>query len=247
MVRAQRTLEKPATIEGVGLHTGQKAQVTIKPAAANTGIIFIRVDVSGAEPTRAEIEQQLDIEKYPRRTSLASGQYPIHTVEHLLSALYALGIDNAWIEVLGEECPGMDGSSLPFVQAIQQAGVRELPEAREVLKVREPIYISENGSHVVALPGECLKVSYTLDYHHPFLRSQYASFPIDPETYTAEVAPARTFCLEEEVDRLRALGLGKGSDYNNTLVIGTAGVINNSFRFEDEPVRHKISDLVGDL
>ncbi|HPP11188.1 MAG TPA: bifunctional UDP-3-O-[3-hydroxymyristoyl] N-acetylglucosamine deacetylase/3-hydroxyacyl-ACP dehydratase [bacterium] len=247
MNRRQKTIEKPSTLEGIGLHTGQRTRVTIKPACAGTGILFLRKDAPEATPVRAEVEQQLDIEKYPRRTSLSSGDYPIHTVEHLLSALYALEIDNVLVEVEGEECPGMDGSSLPFVEIIQQSGVKELPETREILKVKEPIYISENGSHVVALPAESLKVSYTLDYNHPFLRSQYASFTVAPEIYTRELAPARTFCLEEEVEKLRALGLGKGSDYNNTLVIGRQGVINNTFRFEDEPVRHKISDLVGDL
>ncbi len=247
MNRNQRTIESPATLEGTGLHTGEKSRVTIRPSCANTGILFQRKDVPGAMPVRAEVEQQLDIDKYPRRTSLGMGSYAIHTVEHLLSALYALEIDNVFVEVEGQECPGMDGSSLPFAQILQQAGIKELPQVKEVLKIKEPIYISENGSHVIALPGDTLKVSYTLDYNHSYLRSQYASFVVDPETYMRELAPARTFCLEEEVERLRGLGLGKGSDYSNTLVIGPEGVIKNSFRFADEPVRHKISDLIGDL
>jgi len=247
MPKIQKTIEKSVSIEGVGLHTGQKSRVTFNPAPADSGIRLVRTDVPGAVPVRAEVDNLLDIEKYPRRTSIANGTFYVHTVEHLLSALFALEVDNVLIEMEGEECPGLDGSALQFIEAVKSAGVKELGGQRESFRVKEPIYISDNGSHIIALPGDGLKVSYTLDYPKSLIKSQYASFVVTPETYEKELAPARTFCLEEEVDKLKAIGLGKGSDFSNTLVIGKTGVINNKFRFDDEPVRHKISDLIGDL
>jgi len=234
-------------VEGVGLHTGKTSRCVFKPCPANSGILFVRSDVPDAWPVRAEIDNLVDIERFPRRTSIRNEKFHIHTIEHLLSALFALEIDNILVEVSGEECPGLDGSSAPFCELLRAAGIRDLPEPREVFHLREPIYISENGSQIIALPSNSLRVSYTLDYPKTVLKSQYASFPITPETYERELAPARTFCLEEEVERLRALGLGLGSDYTNTLVIGRDGPIHNSYRFSDEPVRHKIADLIGDL
>lgn len=161
--------------------------------------------------------------------------------------MFGLGIDNMVIEIDGGECPGLDGSSLPFCEVLKKAGVQELSEPKNILRIREPIYISENGTHLIALPYDGLKISYTLDYPLTPLKSQFASFVIDPDTYLKEISPARTFCLEEEVEKLQALGLGKGSDYSNTVVIGTNGIINNTLRFDNEPVRHKILDLIGDL
>lgn len=247
MSNTQKTIKKTVSIEGIGLHTGKKSKVIFNPARADTGILFIRKDIQDKIPVKANIESLLDIDKYPRRTSIGNENFYIHTIEHLLSALFAMEIDNIFIEIEGEECPGLDGSSFPFVKILKNAGIKKLEKPKEIFMIREPIYISENGSHIIALPSEKLKVSYTLDYPGSLLKSQYASFVIEPETYEKEIAPARTFCLEEEVEKLKELGLGKGSDYSNTLVIGKTGIINNKFRFQDEPVRHKILDLIGDL
>jgi len=243
----QKTIEQTVSIEGVGLHTGKKSKVTFKPAPINTGVQFLRTDVPNPIPLKGDVDNLLGIDKFPRRTSLGNATFTIHTVEHLLSALFALQIDNIFVEVEGEECPGLDGSSLKFCEAFKRAGIKNLEAAKEPYRVREPVYISDASAHIIALPCDHLKVSYTLDYQESLLKSQYASFSILPETYEKEVAPARTFCLEEEVEKLKKLGLGQGSDYTNTLVIGKTGIINNTFRFEDEPVRHKIMDLIGDL
>ncbi|HDN98148.1 MAG TPA: bifunctional UDP-3-O-[3-hydroxymyristoyl] N-acetylglucosamine deacetylase/3-hydroxyacyl-ACP dehydratase [bacterium] len=243
----QKTIKNIAEVEGVGLHTGKKVKVTFKPAPPNTGILFIRTDIPSSPVIKAEIDNLLDIEKYPRRTSLGNQDCEIHTVEHLLSALYALEIDNLIVEINGEECPGLDGSAISFVEIIKKAGIEEYDEEKEVIYLKEPIYISQNGAHIIALPYDKLRISYTLNYPNSPLKSQFASFIIDPDTYEKEIAAARTFCLQEEVENLKSLGLGKGSDYSNTLVISKDGVINNKFRFEDEPVRHKIVDLIGDL
>ncbi|MCM8758162.1 MAG: bifunctional UDP-3-O-[3-hydroxymyristoyl] N-acetylglucosamine deacetylase/3-hydroxyacyl-ACP dehydratase [Candidatus Omnitrophica bacterium] len=243
----QKTIEHPFSIDGIGLHTGEKVSITVNPAPSNTGIIFIRQDIPEKPAIKADINSLLDVEKYPRRSSISNGNVHIHTIEHLMSAIYGLGIDNLIVEIRGGECPGLDGSAQIFVQNFLKAGLVEQNETKNYYKVKEPIYISENSSHIVALPSDTLKISYTLDYPNSLIKSQYASFEITPETYANEIAPARTFCLEEEVERLKMIGLGKGSDFNNTVVIGENGVIKNKFRFPNEPVRHKICDLIGDL
>jgi len=244
----QKTLKSAVKISGIGLHTGEKSTLCFKPSPADTGIIFFRKDIPDAEPVKVGIENLLDNTKFPRRTSIGNNSFQIHTIEHLLSALYAMEIDNLLIEMEGNECPGLDGSAKPFIEIFKKAGIKVLDKEKEIIYVKEPIYISSNGSHIIALPNDCLKISYTLDYPQTLLKSQYASYIITPETYEKHLAPARTFCLKEEVESLKKLGLGKGSDYKNTLVIDAdKGVINNEFRFEDEPVRHKISDLIGDL
>ena len=243
----QKTIENIVSIEGVGLHTGEKVKLILKPSGVSTGIIFLRKDIENAEPVKADITNLLDTSKYPRRTSIGNEKIQIHTIEHLLSAIYALEVDNIFIEIYGSECPGLDGSSKPFVDIIKKAGIKEQNEEKEIYKIKEPIYISNNGSHVIALPSDKFKISYTLDYPYTFLRTQFASYEITPEIYEKEISPARTFCLEDEVESLRKIGLGKGSNYNNTLVLSENGPLNNEFRFEDEPVRHKIADLIGDI
>jgi len=243
----QKTIERPFSIEGVGLHTGEHVSLTVKPAPVNTGVIFIRKDLADTPSIRAEIDYLLDVEKYPRRSSISNGNVHIHTIEHLMSAIYGIGLDNLIVEINGNECPGLDGSSVVFVEKFLESGIVEQNEPKKFYKVKEPVYISENSSHIVALPSETFKISYTLDYPNSLIKSQYASFEISPDLYASEIAPARTFCLQEEVEKLKMIGLGKGSDFNNTVVIGKDGVINNKFRFPNEPVRHKICDLIGDI
>jgi len=246
--KIQKTIDKTVSIEGIGLHTGQKSRLTFKTSPANTGIIFIRKDIKDAKPVKPEIDNLLDTIRYPRRTSIGNEHFQIHTVEHLLSALYSMEIDNVFIEMEGSECPGLDGSARPFVDLFKKAGIKELNSEKDIFAVKEPIYVSDNGTHIIALPSDELKISYMLDYPDTILKSQYASYSITPEVYERDISPARTFCLREEVESLKKLGLGKGSDYKNTLVIDDKkGVIDNEFRFKDEPVRHKISDLIGDL
>jgi UDP-3-O-[3-hydroxymyristoyl] N-acetylglucosamine deacetylase/3-hydroxyacyl-[acyl-carrier-protein] dehydratase len=245
--KLQKTVEKEGYIEGIGLHTGEKTKIILKPAPPNTGIIFIRKDIENLEPIKVDIDNLLDTNKFPRRTSIGNEKVQIHTIEHLLSALYAMEIDNLFVEIYGSECPGLDGSSKEFVDLIKNCGIKEYNEEKDVFYLKEPIYISENSSHIIALPNKEFKISYTLDYPGTLINSQFASFLITPEIYEKEISPARTFCLKEEVEILKNMGLGKGSNYQNTLVIDKDRIINNEFRFNDEPVRHKISDLIGDI
>lgn len=248
MEKKQKTIEKSVEIEGIGLHTGEKVKLVFHPASAGTGILFIKKAGQKEEIIKPLIENLLDTTKFPRRTSIGNENVQIHTVEHLLSALYSMEIDNILIEVYGSECPGLDGSSKMFVEVIKKAGVKELNEKKDVFVIKEPVYISENTSHIIALPSDEFRISYILDYPETALGSQYASYSITPEIYEKEIAPARTFCLKDEVEPLKNLGLGKGSDYKNTLVITRSGeVIDNQFRFSNEPVRHKINDLIGDI
>jgi UDP-3-O-[3-hydroxymyristoyl] N-acetylglucosamine deacetylase/3-hydroxyacyl-[acyl-carrier-protein] dehydratase len=158
-----------------------------------------------------------------------------------------IGIDNIYVEVDSNEIPGLDGSGLNFMEALQQAGIKEQEKDREVYSVKEPIYVQEDNSVIVALPATEFKISYTLDYNHPILKSGFLELSITPETFAGEIARARTFCLEEEAQALQKQGVGKGATYDNTLVVGKKGVINNTLRFQDEFVRHKILDLIGDL
>jgi len=248
MEKSQKTIEKSVEIEGIGLHTGERSKLVFRPAPADTGIVFMKRNGSQSEMIKPEIDNLLDTTKFPRRTSIGNDCVQVHTVEHLLSALYAMEIDNILIEINGNECPGLDGSAQLFVDTIKKAGIKELNKKKNIFTVKEPIYISENNSHIIALPSSELKISYILDYPGTTLGSQYASYSITPEIYEKEIAPARTFCLKEEIGPLKKMGLGKGSDYKNTLVIDkNRGLIDNQFRFKDEPVRHKISDLIGDI
>jgi len=164
-----------------------------------------------------------------------------------MAALSGLRIDNLLIELDNEELPGLDGSSLDFLNLLNNAGMIEQEKERRVFFLKEPVFVEEDGASIVALPSKELSISYTLSYNHPMLHAQFMHIDVNPQSFEKELAPARTFCLEEETVRLREQGLGQGANYDNTLVIGKKGVINNKLRFEDEFVRHKICDLLGDL
>jgi UDP-3-O-[3-hydroxymyristoyl] N-acetylglucosamine deacetylase / 3-hydroxyacyl-[acyl-carrier-protein] dehydratase len=246
-VSLQRTIEKPVTIEGIGIHTGKHIKLLLKPALCNSGIKFIRTDIKGRPVIPARLESLEGSSKSLRRTSIGIGEARIDTIEHLLATLSGFGIDNIEIEIDGPELPGLDGSALGFVKAIKQAGMKEQDIVRKEFCVREPIWAQDRESMLVILPDVNFKVSYTLDYPTTNFKTQYGHFLINSSTYENEIAPSRTFCLEEEVERLRGLGLGKGASLENTVVVGKEGVISGKLRFEDEFLRHKILDLIGDL
>lgn len=248
MEKNQKTIERSVEIVGIGLHTGERSRLIFHPAAPDTGIVFLKRCSDEVTVIKPVIENLLDTAQFPRRTSIGNEKVQIHTVEHLLSALYSMEIDNILIEIEGNECPGVDGSAKPFVDILKEAGIKQLDRKKEIFITKEPVYISDNNSHIILLPSDEFRISYILDYPSTTIGSQYASYSISPEIYEREIAPARTFCLKEEIEPLKKMGLGKGSDYKNTLVIERTGkVIENQFRFDNEPVRHKISDLIGDI
>jgi UDP-3-O-[3-hydroxymyristoyl] N-acetylglucosamine deacetylase / 3-hydroxyacyl-[acyl-carrier-protein] dehydratase len=243
----QRTIARESKIEGIGIHTGKVISLIIKSAEANSGIRFIRSDLPARPVIPAMLSSFTIAEKGLRRTSIGKGEAQIHTVEHLLATLSGLGIDNLEIVINGPELPGLDGSASGFVEAIKRSGIKEQDIVRRELHVREPIWVEDKDSMLLILPDVNFKVSYTLDYPTTNFKTQYGHFLINHDTYENEIAPSRTFCLEEEVERLRSLGLGKGASLENTIVVGKEGVVSGELRFEDEFLRHKVLDLIGDL
>lgn len=243
----QRTIKKEASISGIGLHTANKVKMTFKPADADSGITFIRTDLSTRPVIKASVDNLVSPSRSPRRTCIGSDSAEIQTIEHLMAALSGLSIDNLCIEIDNEEIPGLDGSSLNFLELLNNAGIIEQEKERQYYLIKEPIFAEEEGSSIVALPGPEFRVSYTLDYNHAYLKAEFMELDLNPEVFQAQICRARTFCLENEVSELQHQGFGRGANYENTLVVGESGVIKNKLRFEKEFVRHKILDLIGDL
>jgi len=243
----QKTIQKDVSVSGVGLHTGSKVKLTLKPGEPDSGIVFIRADLAGRPAIKASGEFVLSVSRSPRRTSLGRDGEELHTVEHLMATLSGLGIDNLVVEVEGNEIPGLDGSGLNFMEIIATAGVKEQDKERRYFQLKEPVFIEESGASIAAFPAADFKLSYTLNYNHAYLKTQFMELAITPETFKKELVSARTFCLEEEATELQHQGFGRGANYENTLVVGKSGVIKNTLRFPDEFVRHKMLDLMGDL
>jgi len=242
----QRTLKGSVSLSGIGLFTGAKATVTIHPASANSGIVFQRTDLPDKPQIRADLDHVVST---PRCTILGNPKFTIHTVEHLLAALKAMGIDNAVLEISGPEVPIMDGSSEPFVEAILKGGIKELDEDREIYTLDYPVSWSKGEIHLVAMPANEFRISYTLHYPESvILKSQYYSCSVTPQEFAQQIAPCRTFCLYEEIAPFIESGLIKGGGLDNAVIIKNDVVINpDGIRFPDEMVRHKVLDLIGDL
>lgn len=243
----QKTIKNECAFSGVGLHTGCAVNVTCKPAAENTGIRFIRVDLKDrpqikVDPLNIHIDTTM-----PRCTAIGRNGAVIYTVEHFMSSLCGAGITNLIVEIDANELPGLDGSAIDFLKTIKQAGVIEQKADAPYFEIREPLGVEMNGCSIFMTPSKELTVSYILDYDHPILKSQFFSSVVDGPTYEKEIAPCRTFCLESEAVKLRSLGLGKGANYQNTLVVAEEGVKDNKVRFPDEFTRHKVLDFIGDL
>ena len=239
----QRTLKRSLSCAGIGLHSGRKVTLSLKPAPAGTGIRFRRTDLGGVEiPARVS-----HVGAVAYATQLKLGEARVETVEHLLAALASTRIDNAIIELNTPEVPIMDGSSAPFIYLIQEAGVRTLAEPRKYMKVTRPVTLTRGDKQIALFPSDHFKVSYTIGFDHPLLRHQARTIVLTEDSFIEDIAPARTFTFLKEVEMLRQNGLALGGSLDNAIVIGDTGVLNSSLRFEDEFVRHKILDLVGDF
>jgi len=244
----QKTIAKEFSLKGIGLHTAVKVSARFKPAEPDSGVSFIRSDMASRPVIKASLENILPQSRSPRRTSVGKDRAEVHTIEHLLAALSGLGIDNITVELDNNELPGMDGSALSFTDSLLKAGIKEQDKPRRYYFLKEAISADEGGASVMALPSEEFRISYTVSYNHPMLKAQFRQADLgSAEAFQSEIASARTFCLEEEAAPLKQQGMGLGADYDNTLVLGKTGVIKNKLRFEDECVRHKILDLMGDL
>jgi UDP-3-O-[3-hydroxymyristoyl] N-acetylglucosamine deacetylase len=240
---AQRTLRRSTACAGIGLHSGNKVTLTLKPAPADHGIRFQRADLEGFE-IRATVD---NLARIQYATGLARQEGSVETVEHLLAALSSLGIDNVTVELNYPEVPIMDGSAAPFVYLIQEAGIKRLPAPRKYLKVIRPVSLSRGEKRIALYPSDHFKVTYSISFDHPLLRHQSRTVRLSEETFTEEIAPARTFGFLKEVEMLRQKGLALGGSLDNAIVLGDTGVLNNALRFDDEFVRHKILDVIGDL
>ena len=243
----QRTIARELSLKGIGLHTANKVNITFKPAEIDSGIKFIRTDLPRKPVIAVSVDNLLPVARSPRRTSLGNDAAEVQTIEHLMAALAGMGIDNLYIEIDAEEIPGLDGSSLNFLEVLDKAGVIEQEKEQRYYSIKEPIFVEEDGSTIIASPSSELKISYILDYGHALIKTEFLEVNINPEAFRKELASARTFCLEEEANGLQDQGLGLGANYENTLVVGKNGVIKNKLRYPDEFVRHKILDLMGDL
>jgi UDP-3-O-[3-hydroxymyristoyl] N-acetylglucosamine deacetylase len=218
--------------------------MTLRPAAADTGIRFRRMDLGGLE-IPAHVGHVTGISY---ATILGRDGATVETVEHLLSALVSQGIDNAIVDINTPEIPIMDGSAAPFVYLIrEEAGVKRLSTPRRYLKVTRPLTLTQGDKQIAIYPADELKVSYTISFDHPLLRHQTRTLGITEDSFIDEIAPARTFGFLKEVEMLRQKGLALGGSLDNAIVLGETGVLNNTLRFEDEFVRHKILDVIGDL
>ena len=241
----QWTVAKDITLEGTGVHSGEAATLTFRPADAGSGIRFRRTDLPG-EP---QIPASLDyVVKTDLGTTLGQGEAHVLTVEHVLAALYSQGVDNAIVELSGPEVPIRDGSFRDYVAALADAGIREQEAEIRVVRVDAPLSVAGgDGESYVVTPSAGLRISATIDFEHPLIGRQFGSFHVDPDTFGNELAPARTFGFRADAEALHARGLALGASLDNTVVLDDEGIMNDGLRFPDEFLRHKVGDIVGDL
>ncbi len=247
--RPQRTLAREAELEGIGLHTGEPGRVRFKPAPTGTGVVFVRTDLPGRPRVRVCPENACFDPAMARRTILEEGGVQVHTMEHILAAVAGLGIDNLLIETATLEAPEPgDGSALQIAQALAAAGIVEQDRATRHVKVTHVVRYEEDGAELRAEPYGGLRITFTIEYPTPVVGTQTLSLDITPESFMREIAPARTFVLERDVELLRKAGWIKGGRMESAVVVGDDRILNpEPLRYPDEFVRHKILDLLGDL
>lgn len=246
MIR-QRTLNNMIRATGVGLHTGEKVYLTLHPAPVNTGIIFRRTDLDPVVEIHAKAE---NVGETTLSTTLMNGDIRVSTVEHLLSAMAGLGIDNAIIDVTAPEVPIMDGSAGPFVFLLQSAGIREQEEPKQFIRIKRPVTVTDGDKVASFKPFEGFKVSFSIDFDHPAFHNRTLKAEVDfcSTSFVKEVSRARTFGFMHEIEYLRSKGLARGGSMDNAIVVDEFQVLNeDGLRYEDEFVKHKILDAIGDL
>lgn len=241
----QRTIKDVVGCTGIGLHSGQKVGITLRPGAPNTGIRFTRTDLPNAPIVEARFE---NVTETTLATSLGVDGCRIGTIEHLMAAFFGLGIDNALVELDGPEVPIMDGSAAPFVFLLKSAGIREQNRPKRFIVIRRPLKIEDGDRSVAIYPSKELKIQYVIDFQHPLLRNQQFELRFSGKDFVREISNARTFGFLKDVDLLKKNGLARGGSLDNAVVIDEFRILNeDGLRFKDEFVRHKILDFLGDL
>ena len=244
-MRPQQTLGRAIACSGIGLHTGRTVSLTLRPAPPDTGIVFIQHGAAGRAILHALVENLLPAQLC---TAIGNSGATVRTVEHVLSALAGLGVDNAFVDVDADEVPVMDGSAGPFVRMIRAAGVVPQERRQPFLKILQPIEIADGQRRVLIEPAASTRITYTIQYDHPLIKTQTYRFDWSESAFENEIAEARTFGFLKEVQYLWSKGLGKGGSLDNTVVLSEQGVINGAgLRYDDEFVRHKVLDLIGDV
>ncbi|MGH7699357.1 MAG: bifunctional UDP-3-O-[3-hydroxymyristoyl] N-acetylglucosamine deacetylase/3-hydroxyacyl-ACP dehydratase [Gemmatimonadales bacterium] len=242
---ARRSIRKPASVSGTGLHTGAGTQATFLPAPAGQGVVFRRADLTGKPVVPARLTE---VEALERRTAIGHGDRTIHTVEHLLAAVAALEIDDLTVDLTGPEPPILDGSVQPYFDALAKAEPVPVGGEAAVLTVPAPFTVTEGDATYVVAPAPALRLTVTIEWAHPLIGRQAGTFDVTPETFARELAPARTFGFTSEIEALRAKGLIQGATESNAIVLDERGVVNGGqLRWPDEFLRHKTADIVGDL
>lgn len=230
---------------GIALHTGGRAHITFKPGEADQGVVIARVDLPGKPEVPAHATSVVGVK---RATTIARGEAKVHTVEHVLATLYALGIDNVRVEMDGPEPPIADGSALPYLELLQGAGTVAQAAPRRYCRIREPLFFEADQTRMVFLPCDEYRISCTVSYGACLMDTQYLSLAIDAESFAKELGGARTFCLYEEIEPLMKAGLIRGGSLDNSNVIKDGAIVcKEALRYPDELVRHKMLDIVGDL
>ncbi len=242
----QRTISKEVTLEGTGVHSGESASLTFRPAEPGTGVRFRRTDLEGAPEIPADVDHVVDTDL---GTTLGVDGARVLTVEHVLAALVGLNVDNVLVDVDGPEVPIRDGSFQDYVTALDDASPVEQEEDAQVLTLPGVVHAagSTGEASYVAIPSEALTVSATIDFEHPTIGRRYGSFPINDGTFRSELALARTFGFKSDAEALHARGLALGASLENAIVLDDDGVMNDGLRYDDEFLRHKVGDIVGDL
>lgn len=241
----QKTIRKKTAVTGIGIHSGDPCTLTFRPAPPDTGVYFIRADLPGT-PSLKVLAQNVKATSW--QTVIANEHFSVATIEHCVSALSALRIDNLFIELDGPEIPICDGSAKDFLKALQAVGMVEQDQPRKYCYITEPIYFSEGDKHAYVLPYHGLRLSVTIDFPHPKIGKQQIDIDINEESFSREIASARTFGFLKDVEALQAQGYAKGGSYANAIVLDEKNILNpEGLRYADEFVRHKTLDALGDL
>ncbi len=244
--KMQKTISTSIEYSGIALHTGNNVKIKCIPAEVNSGVVFRRVDLDGRPEIKAEPDNVVSTKRCTSIGLSEDNQTAIHTIEHLMAAIWASDIDNIIIELDNAETPVGDGSALPYIKLIEDAGIVELSEPRKVKKIQEPIYAIKDDMYLVVLPYDGFKISYTLVYDHPVIGTQFCEYDKNNNEFIKEIAPARTFGFEKEVEALHRRGLALGGSLENAVLVADEKTV-NPLRFSNEFVRHKILDITGDM